>query len=115
MASLFGGMTDADELMADEQVVSVLRDQAFDEIGRLAALSESYSRSLAEAAYRGDQTTVLMHARHLRLCCVALIKTYKDYLEAKPNGQDMAAGDGSPQPDRADQRSGNGMARGQPQ
>jgi hypothetical protein len=98
----------------DEPVVSVLRDQAFDEIGRLATLSESYSRSLAAAAYRGDQTTVLVHARQLRLCCVALIKTYKDYLEAKPNGQDLAEAR-EPQRDRADLGSGDGMARGQPQ
>jgi hypothetical protein len=92
-----------------DELGSVLRNQAFEDIGRVAVLVESYARSIGEAAYRGDQTTVEVHLRQLRSCCIAMIKTYKDYLEAAPNGQDVAAKGGS-QSDRQDQRSGDGVA-----
>ena len=61
----------------------MLRDQAFDEIGRVARLAASYSRSIGEAAYRGDQTTVEAHLQHLRLCCISMIRTFKDTLQGR--------------------------------
>jgi hypothetical protein len=71
-------------------ISSVLRNQAFDDIREVSGLAASYARSIDEAAWRGDQTTVLAHLQQLRFCIVTMIKTYKDYLEGGH------AGDGSP-------------------
>ena len=62
------------------EMFSVLRDQAFEEIERVAGLAASYSRSLGEAAFRGDRATMDVHLRQLRLCVLSMIKTYKDFL-----------------------------------
>ena len=43
-----------------------------------AALAESFSHSLAEAAWRGDRLTVEVHLRQLRACVVNAIATFKD-------------------------------------
>lgn len=69
------------------EIAWALRDQAFDEIGRLGVRVESYARSIQEAAFRGDTATVFAHLQELRLCCMSMIKTYKDCL----NGQAAAA------------------------
>jgi hypothetical protein len=84
----------------------VLRDQAFDEIERVASLIASYARSAGEAAFRGDETTMGVHIRQVRLCCVSLIKTYKEMAD----GQGMAEGNGPSDAHRADQRSGDVVA-----
>jgi hypothetical protein len=81
------------------EVASAQRDQAFEEIERIAEMTSSYSRSLGEAAYRGDATTVLVHLQQLRLCCVSMIQTYKDYLDGE-----------APARNRSDQRSGDAVA-----
>ena len=60
------------------ELILVRRDQAFDAIVETATLAESYSRSIAEAAFRGDQLTVEVHLKQLRLCCMSMIQTYKD-------------------------------------
>jgi hypothetical protein len=65
---------------------SVLRDQAFLEIREICPLTESYSRSLAEAAFRGDERTVRAHLEQMRACVIAMIRTYKDYLQGKGEG-----------------------------
>jgi hypothetical protein len=64
------------------ELISALRDQAFDEIERVSALAASYARSTAEAAFRGDEAMMLVHLKQLRLCCVSMIKTYKDCFPA---------------------------------
>ena len=60
------------------ELISALRDQAFEEIERVSELAASYSRSLGEAAFRGDEATVLAHLKQLRLCCLSMIQTYKN-------------------------------------
>jgi hypothetical protein len=85
-------------------VRSVLRDGAFEALVEVAGKAESFSRSLGEAAYRGDRLTVEVHIRQLRACVVAMIQTYKDYLD----GQGMAASE--PAHDRReDQPTGGGV------
>jgi hypothetical protein len=69
-----------DEPLSPE-VFSVLRDQAFEEIERVAGLAASYSRSLAEAAFRSDQVTMTVHLRQLRDCTRAMIDLQKDFLQ----------------------------------
>ena len=48
------------------ELILVRRDQAFDAIVETATLAESYSRS-TQAAFRGDQLTVEVHLKQLRL------------------------------------------------
>ena len=64
-------------------LASTLRDQAFDEMERVAGLAESYSRSLGEAAHRGDELTTVVHVKELRLCCLGLIDVYNNFLLKK--------------------------------
>ena len=90
------------------ELISVLRDQSFNEIERVANLIASYARSAGEAAYRGEETTMGVHIKQVRLCCLSLIKTYKEM--GGTNGQDMAGNAGPSNPDRADQRSGDELA-----
>ena len=70
-----------------------LRDLAFEEINRVCFLTESYSRSIAEAAFRGDEATVRMHLDQIRACVVSMIKTYKFSFEGTGNGQGVPAKD----------------------
>ena len=63
------------------ELTSVLRDQAFAEIVQVAAWAESYSRSIVEGAYRGDQLTVEVHLRQVRKCCNSLVVTYWAFLQ----------------------------------
>jgi hypothetical protein len=99
-------MTDA----TSADLTTDLRNNAFDEIERVANKAASFSRSISEAAYRGDDLTMLVHLKQLRLCVIEMIKIYKDYFD----GQDV----GTAEPERShrqDQRSGNAVARGRPQ
>jgi hypothetical protein len=95
-------MTDA----PSPELRAVLRDQALDEIERVAGLVASYARSAGEAAFRGDETTMGVHIRQLRLCCLNLIKTYKEMA----GDQGVAEAAGSSDAHRADQRSGDVVA-----
>jgi hypothetical protein len=97
-------MTDA----PSPELRAVLRDQSFEEMERVATLVASYARSAGEAAFRGDEMTMGVHIRQLRLCCLSLIKTYKEMVD----GQGMAeAGAGSSHGGREHQRLADGDAR----
>lgn len=58
-----------------------LRNQAFEEIEGVALKAASFCRSTSEAAYRGDDVTVLVHLKQLKSCLVHMIKTYNAYFE----------------------------------
>lgn len=87
-------------------IASELRNNGFEEIDRVARMSESYMRSLAEAAYRGDAVETLVHLKQARLCVVHMIKTYKDWVD----GEGMAEAAGPSHAHREDQRSGDVLA-----
>ena len=63
------------------ELVSVLRDQAFDEIEHVANKAASYSRSISEAAFRGDDVEVLVHLKQLKACLISMIRTYKEFFD----------------------------------
>jgi hypothetical protein len=63
-----------------------LRNQAFEEIDRVAYLASSYSRSIGEAAFRGDDVTMLVHMKQLKACLVSMIKTYKTCFDGAGDG-----------------------------
>ena len=72
-------MTDA----TSSDLTTALRNQAFEEVERVAGLASSYSRAIGEAAYRGDDVTMLVHLKQLRFCLISMIKTYKDYFDGQ--------------------------------
>jgi hypothetical protein len=61
------------------------RDLVFEGLIEAGSLAESYSRSLTEAPWRGDRSTVEVHLRQLRACIVAIIGILKQLngVEAK--------------------------------
>ena len=69
------------------QATMAVRDMAYEAIVETAALIESYSRSLGEAAWRADGVTVEVHLRQLRACVIAAIGVYKSR-----NGVDAEGG-----------------------
>jgi hypothetical protein len=71
-------MTDA----TSADLTTDLRNQAFEEIERVSLLMASYGKSIGEAAYRGDDVTMLVHLKQARLCLISMIKTYKSYFDA---------------------------------
>ena len=62
------------------------RDLVFEGLIEAGSLAESYSRSLSEAAWRGDRSTVEVHLRQLRACVVAAIDIFKQ-LDAAEAGR----------------------------
>jgi hypothetical protein len=70
------------------EAIATARDLVFDGLVELGSLAESYSRSLAEAAWRGDRSTVEVHLRQLRSCVVTSIDIFKQLgaVEAKGGG-----------------------------
>jgi hypothetical protein len=80
-------MTDA----TSSDLTTDLRNQAFDEIERVALKASSYSRSISEAAYRGDDHTMVVHMKQLKSCLLTMIKVYKHYFDGEPpDGQDQS-------------------------
>ena len=67
------------------EAIAAARDLAFEGLVQAGSLAESYSRSLTEAAWRCDQSTVEVHLRQLRACVVASIGIFRqlDGVEAK--------------------------------
>jgi hypothetical protein len=63
------------------EAIAAGRDLAFEGLVETGSLAESYSRSLVEAAWRADRTTVEVHLKQLRACVVAGISIFKQ-LEA---------------------------------
>jgi hypothetical protein len=70
---------------ASREAIAAVRDLAFEGLVEAGSLAESYARSLTEAAWRGDRSTVEVHLRQLRACIVAAIDVFKqlDGVEAK--------------------------------
>jgi hypothetical protein len=78
----------ADPRSASAEAISAARDLAFEALVETASLGESYARSLSEAAWRGDRTTVELHIRQWRSCLLAAIDAFKqlDVVEARGGG-----------------------------
>jgi hypothetical protein len=62
---------------ASPEAIGAARDLAFEGLVETGSLAESYSRSLTEAAWRGDRLTVEVTLKQLRLCVVSAIDTFK--------------------------------------
>jgi hypothetical protein len=68
------------------RAVGAGRDLAFESLIETGELAVSYSRSLVEAAWRGDQLTVEAHLRQLRACVVTSIGIFKNHLSVEGKG-----------------------------
>jgi hypothetical protein len=62
---------------ASPEAIAAAHDLAFEGLVEAGSLAESYARSLTEAAWRGDRSTVEVHLRQLRACVVASIDMFK--------------------------------------
>jgi hypothetical protein len=62
---------------ASPEAIAAARDLVFEGLVEAGSLAESYSRSLVEAAWRGDRSTVEIHLRQLRACVVVSIGIFK--------------------------------------
>jgi hypothetical protein len=58
--------------------VAMMRDQLFEFIVERTDLAASYARSASEAAWRGDQLTVGVHLKQLRLATIAALQTFRE-------------------------------------
>ena len=58
--------------------LSACRDLIFEALVEVCDRAASYARSASEAAWRGDEHTVNVHARQLRDCVVEAIKLRND-------------------------------------
>jgi hypothetical protein len=71
---------------ASPDAIAAASDLVFEGLIEAGSLAESYSRSLAEAAWRGDRPTVEVHLRQLRACVVASIDIFKRLDGIEPKG-----------------------------
>jgi hypothetical protein len=62
---------------ASPEAVAAAHDLAFESLVEAGSLAESYARSLTEAAWRGDRSTVEVHLRQLRARVVVSIGIFK--------------------------------------
>jgi hypothetical protein len=60
------------------EAISVVRDLAFEAVIEHCCLAESYARCAAEAAWRGEESTLGVHLQQLRLCVIAAIQAFKE-------------------------------------
>jgi hypothetical protein len=58
--------------------LSASRNLQFEFIIEASDLAASYARSASEAAYRGDELTLGVHLRQLRLVVIESLKTFKE-------------------------------------
>jgi hypothetical protein len=65
------------DLGAAPNAITAVRDLAFESLVEQCALAESFARSAAEASWRGDELTVGVHLRQLRLTVIEAIKTFR--------------------------------------
>jgi hypothetical protein len=61
-----------------QTVEDTLDDLRLDALLELAQLIESYGRSAAEAAWRGDKVTLGVHLRQARLCLITALQTFRE-------------------------------------
>jgi hypothetical protein len=64
--------------VASRAAVSVCDDLRFEVILETLALVESYARSAAEAAWRGDRLTLKTHLQQVRLSAITAIQIFKE-------------------------------------
>lgn len=64
--------------MSAHEVASVCDNFRFAAIEEFANLAESYARSAAEAAWRGDRLTLGVHLAQLRMTTIEAIKSFKE-------------------------------------
>jgi hypothetical protein len=96
-----------------QRIDKVLRRLMLDQIEEAACIAEDCARLVADAACRIDVATLAVRLIQLRLCCIAMTRSYDDVVKLmeKSDGQRVAAAEAGPSDaHRADQRSGDVVA-----
>ena len=98
-----------------QRIDKVLRRLIFDQIEEVAVVAEDCARLVGDAACRIDVATLAVRLIQLRLCCIAMIRSYDDVVRLMENsdGQGVAeAAAGSSHGGREHQQFADGDARG---
>jgi hypothetical protein len=73
-----GGSATPRTVVSAPSVTTELDNLRFDAVVEFATLAESYWKSAAEAAFRGDRTTLEVHCRQLSAVTREAFKTVKE-------------------------------------
>ena len=95
-----------------QRIDKVLRRLILDQIEEVAVVAEDCARFVGDMACRLDVASLAVRLIQLRLCCIAMLKSYDEVVKLmeKVDGQGMAAKDGPSHANRQDQRPGDGVA-----
>lgn len=93
----------------DATIIEMLRREAFEEIGRMEFMAEEYAQKLFDATERRDPMASAVRLQQLRLCTIAMIQTFNQFLRT-PHGQGMAAEARSSRAAGEGERSSDGVA-----
>ena len=95
-----------------QRIDKVLRRLILDQIEEVAVVAEDCARLVGDMACRLDVASLAVRLIQLRLCCIAMLKSYDEVVKLmeKVDGQGMAAKARPSHADREDQRSGDGVA-----
>jgi hypothetical protein len=66
------------ETRPSPEAISAANDRAYEALQETAALTESYARSLGEAAWRAEAVTTKVHLLQLRACVLTAIGMFDD-------------------------------------
>jgi hypothetical protein len=72
----------ADASNPSPRAIAVADDLCREAIIEAAGLAESYARSAAEAAWRGDVATLGVHLRQLRLAVIEALQVFRGLAKA---------------------------------
>jgi hypothetical protein len=94
-----------------QRLDKVLRRLMLDQIEEAACIAEDCARLVADAACRIDMQTLAVRLIQLRLCCIAMTRSYDDVVKLmeRSDGQGMA-GEEPAHDRRADLRSSDAVA-----
>jgi hypothetical protein len=96
-----------------QRIDKVLRRLMLDQIEEAACIAEDCARLVANAACRIDIATLAVRLIQLRLCCIAMTRSYDDVVKLMEKGDGQGVAEGAIGPSdahRADQRSGDVVA-----
>jgi hypothetical protein len=95
-----------------QRIDKVLRRLMLDQIEDAACIAEDCARLVADAACRIDVATLAVRLIQLRLCCIAMARSYDDVVRLMEKGDDQGmAKAGAAHRGRDDQRLADGDAR----
>jgi hypothetical protein len=90
-----------------QRIDKVLRRLVLDQIEEVACVAEDCGRLVGDAACRIDVATLAVRLVQLRLCCIAMLRSYGEVAKLMEKGDGEGAAEAG---HSADQRSGDAVA-----